>query len=66
MKWTELVARMGEKISTYRLSAGKLEGKRTFGRPGCRQDGNIKVYLKNNIGWRMVHLAQARTCGGLL
>jgi hypothetical protein len=33
MRWAGHVARMGEKIITYRLLVGKPEGKRPLGRP---------------------------------
>jgi len=32
MRWAGHVARMEEKISTYRVSLGKPEGKKPFGR----------------------------------
>jgi hypothetical protein len=36
MRWAGHVARMGEKRSACRILVGKLEGKRTLGRPRCR------------------------------
>jgi hypothetical protein len=36
MRWTGHVARMGEKITAYRLLVGKPEGKRPLGRPRHR------------------------------
>jgi hypothetical protein len=41
---------MGEKRNTYRLLAGKSEGKRPLGRPRRRRVDNIKVDLRE-IGW---------------
>jgi len=35
-RWTVLVARMGKKISVYRVFVGKPEGKRPLGRPKLR------------------------------
>jgi hypothetical protein len=36
IRWTEHVARMGEKMIIYRILVGKPEGKRPLGRPRCR------------------------------
>jgi hypothetical protein len=41
---------MGEKRNSYRLLVGKLEGKRTLGRPRRRWLDNIKMDLVE-IGW---------------
>jgi hypothetical protein len=30
----------------YKILAGKREGKRTLGRPGCGWENNIKIYIK--------------------
>jgi len=38
MRWAGHVARMGERIGTYRTLVGKPEGKRPFGRPRRRWD----------------------------
>jgi hypothetical protein len=35
MRWAGNVACMGEKKNTYRILAGKPEGKRPLGRPRC-------------------------------
>jgi hypothetical protein len=45
MRWSENVARMGERRDVYRILVGKNEGKRPFGRPRRRREGNIKVDL---------------------
>jgi hypothetical protein len=36
MRWTEHVARMGERTGVYRVLVGKPEGKRPLGRPKRR------------------------------
>jgi hypothetical protein len=50
MRWTGLVARMGEKRNAYRLLVGKPEGKKPLGRPRRRWVDNIKVDL-GEVGW---------------
>jgi hypothetical protein len=42
-RWAGYVARMGEKRKSYRLLAGKPEGKRTIGRPRRRWVDNIRM-----------------------
>jgi hypothetical protein len=49
LRWTEHVAHVGEKISTYRHLASKREGESTFGRPGSGQKHSIKIGLKNKM-----------------
>jgi hypothetical protein len=44
------IARMGAKRNAYRISVGKLEGKRPLGRPRRRCVDNIKIDLRE-IGW---------------
>jgi hypothetical protein len=51
--WAGHVASMGDCRSVYRVSVGKLEGKRQFGRHRCGWEDNIKMYL------------QAAGCGGV-
>jgi hypothetical protein len=41
---------MGEKRTTYRVLAGKPEGKRPLGRPRRRWEDNIRIDLRE-IGW---------------
>jgi hypothetical protein len=41
---------MGEKRDTYRLLAGKPEGKRPIGRPIRMSENNIKMDLRE-VGW---------------
>jgi hypothetical protein len=44
MKWTGLVARMGEKRNAYMILVGNPEGKRRLERPTRRWVSNIKMY----------------------
>ena len=37
---------MGERRGVYRVLVGKPEGKRPLGRPTCRWEDNIKMYLQ--------------------
>jgi hypothetical protein len=46
MRWAGHAVRMGEKRNTYRLSVGKIEGKRPLGRPRRRWVDNIKMDLE--------------------
>jgi len=39
------VARMGETRNAYKTLVGKPEGKKSFGRPRLRWDGNITMDL---------------------
>jgi hypothetical protein len=53
---------MGEKRNACRILVGKLEGKRSLGRPRHRWEDNIKVDLRE-IGWGgmdWIDLAQDR------
>jgi hypothetical protein len=50
MRWSDHVARMGEKWNGHRLLVGKPEGKRTLGRPRQRWVDNIKMDLGER-GW---------------
>ena len=50
MKWSGHVARMRERKGAYRVLVGRLEGKRPLGRPRCRGEDNIKIYLQE-VGW---------------
>jgi hypothetical protein len=42
MRWAGHVARMGDSSGVYRILVGKLERKRTLGRPRRRWEDNIK------------------------
>jgi len=62
MRWAGYVARMGERIRVYRLLVGKPEGKRSFGRPTCGWEDNIKMDPQE-VGYRgtdWIELAQDR------
>jgi hypothetical protein len=50
MRWAGHVARMGAKLSTYRILVGKPEGKRPLERPRRRWMDNIKMDLRE-VGW---------------
>jgi hypothetical protein len=53
---------MGKRKNAYRILVGKPEGKRPLGRPRCRWEDNIRIYLRE-IGWGgmdWIHLAQDR------
>jgi hypothetical protein len=50
MKWTGLVARMGEKRNLFRTWVGNPEEKKPLGRPRRRWVDNIKIYLRE-VGW---------------
>jgi hypothetical protein len=51
VRWAEHVARMGEKRNAYRILVGKPEGKRPLGRPRRRWVDNIKMDLRDRMGW---------------
>ena len=62
MRWAEHVAHMGERRGVCRMLVGKLEGKRSFGRPMRRWKYNIKLDLQE-VGYGVVdciELAQDR------
>ena len=61
MRWAGNMARMGEGRVVHRVLVGKLEGKRTLGRPRRRWEYNIKMDLQEVGGsgdW--MELAQDR------
>jgi hypothetical protein len=41
----------GGKMNSYRLLVGKSEGKRPPGRPRCKWVDNIKMDLRDRMGW---------------
>jgi hypothetical protein len=43
----------GERRGVYGVSVGKLEGRRSFGRPRCRWKDNIKMDLQE-VGFRSI------------
>ena len=46
MRWAGHVARMEEGRGVHKVLVGKTEGKRPLGRPRCRWEDNIKMYLQ--------------------
>jgi hypothetical protein len=46
-------AHMGYKRNVYKVSVGKVEGKRPLGRPTCRWEDNIRMDLWA-IEWEVV------------
>ena len=55
MRWAGHVARMGKRRGLYRVLVGKPGRKRQLGRPSCRWEDNIKMYLQEvrcgGMGW---------------
>ena len=51
---------MGEKSGLYSVLVGKLEGKRTLGRPRCRWEDNIEMDLQEvgTVGMDLIELVQ--------
>ena len=45
-RWVGHVARMEEGRSAFKMLAGKTTGKRPLGRPRCRWEDKIRMYLK--------------------
>jgi hypothetical protein len=62
IRWTGHVENMGEIRSAYKILVRKPEGKRSFGSPRHRCEGNIKMDLREigceGMDW--IHLAQHR------
>ena len=61
-RWAGHVAYMGERRGEFRVLVGKPEGKRRVGRPSCRWEDNIKMYLQEvgRGGMDWIELAQVR------
>jgi hypothetical protein len=51
MSWAGHVARMGENRNAYSILVGMPEGKRPLGRPRRRLMDDIKMYLRERMGW---------------
>jgi hypothetical protein len=51
MRWAGHVAGMRERRSAYRILVGKLEGRRSLGRPRGRWVNNIKMDLRERMVW---------------
>jgi hypothetical protein len=68
MRWAGYVARMADGRGVYRVSVGRLEGKRPLGRPRRRWEDNIKIDLReigiDGANWIRLALdrVQWRTC----
>jgi hypothetical protein len=58
---------MGDIRNAYKTSVGKSEGKVSFGIPRRKQDGNIKMYLKQRLTIRTAFIwLVVMASGGLL
>jgi hypothetical protein len=62
MWWAGHVARMGEDIKVYKVLVGKLEGKRSLGRPRRRWEDGIRIDLRE-IGLDFTVSGQAPVAG---
>jgi hypothetical protein len=51
MRWTAHVVRRGEKRNAYRILVVKPEGTRALGRRRRRWVDNIKMNLRDRMGW---------------
>lgn len=51
---------MKERINTYKTLIGISEGKEIFGRPKRRQENNIKIGSRDNVGDDSIHVSQDR------
>jgi hypothetical protein len=51
MRWAGYVARMREKRNAQRILVGKAQGQRALERPRCRWKDNIKIDLRDRMGW---------------
>jgi hypothetical protein len=62
MRWSENVARVGEKRNPYRILEGKPQGKRPLGRPRRKLVDNIKMDLREIVwdGMDWINLARDR------
>jgi len=50
MTFKTILAHMGGRRGAYRVLMGRREGKRRLGKPGCKWEDNIKIYLRE-VGW---------------
>jgi len=62
MRWVGHVERLGEMRNSHNILVKKPEGKRPFGRPGRRREGNIRMDVRELVwkGVNWMHLAQDR------
>jgi hypothetical protein len=51
MGWAGHFAQMGKERNTYRILVGKPEGKRPLGRPRCSWVDDVKMDLRDRMGW---------------
>jgi hypothetical protein len=51
MRWAGNVARMGATRNAYRILVGKPEGNIPLGRPRRRWVNNIKLDIRDRMGW---------------
>jgi hypothetical protein len=51
MRWERHASRMGEKRNAYRILVGKPEEKGPLGRPKRRWENNIRMDLRDRMGW---------------
>jgi hypothetical protein len=51
MRFRWQVGRMGKKKNACKILVGKLKGKRPLGRPRRRLEDNIKIDLRDRMGW---------------
>jgi hypothetical protein len=66
MKWTDHVARMGDKWNAYRLLVGKPEGKRPLGRPRRRWVDGWILERWDGVMWTGLVRLRIGTGGELL
>jgi hypothetical protein len=45
LRWVGHVTRMEEGMSSFKIVSGEPIGKRILGKPRCRWDDNIRIYL---------------------
>jgi hypothetical protein len=62
MKLVGYAACMRENMNVYIILVGRLEGKRSLGRPKLRWENNIKIDLRESVwgGMDWTHLVQNR------
>jgi hypothetical protein len=53
MRWAGHLAYMGQMRNAYKIFVGEPEGKRPLGRPRCRWEDNIRMYLRE-MWWEVV------------
>jgi hypothetical protein len=49
MRWVGHVARFGEMRNSYKILVGQPEGKRSYGRPRCRWEDNIRMGVCESV-----------------